>query len=153
MAQRHLAAAAHAELATAWRRLVLHTGKGDALAAHLAVPASRVTEWSQPDSGRAPSVTAVLEAEAFAGRPFVTEALATAQGFRLVPVEAEDATDLEPLAADVAAEFGQAFAVLAAALRDGKVTPAELVKLAREFGDVERAAGRVRRAAAGRRKA
>lgn len=148
--QRHLGNAAHNALATAWRRLVLHTGKGDALAHHLGVPASRVTEWSQPDSGRSPSIAAVLEAEALAGRPFVTEALAAAAGYRLVPVDEAEGGDLGPLAATVAAEVGEAFAVLARATRDGKLTAGELVLLAREFGDVERAAGRVR-AAAGRK--
>lgn len=144
MAQRHLGAAAHAELAMAWRRMVLAGGKGLALAAHLGVPASRVTEYGIPDSERSPSVATVLEAEAFMGRPFVTEALAAAQGLRLVPAEAAEAPDaVEPRAAKLMAAMGEAFASYGAAIADRRLSKAERKRLEREFGEVSAAALRL----------
>lgn len=144
MAERHLGAAAHAELAMAWRRMVLAGGKGLALAAHLGVPASRVTEYSAPDSGRSPSIATVLEAEAFMGRPFVTEALAAAQGFRLVPADAaEEPEAVEPRAAQLMAAMGEAFGTYGAAIADRKLSKAERKRLEREFTEVSAAALRL----------
>lgn len=141
MAQRHLGAAAHAELAMAWRRLVHAGGKGLALAAHLEVPASRVTEYGTPDSGRSPSIATVLEAEAFMGRPFVTEALAAAQGLRLVPAEAAEAPDaVEKRAAGLMATMGEAFAAYGAAMADRQLSRAERKRLEARFSEVSAAA-------------
>lgn len=142
---RHLAAAAHNALCSAWKRLVIQVGGVDPLAAHLGRQRSHVSEYGLPHAGRSPSVATVLEAEAFAGEPFITRQLAAAQGYRLVPIEdsADPAAALEPLAAKVLAEMGQAFTTFGAAMADKRLTKAERARLEREFGDVEAAAGKL----------
>lgn len=141
---RHLAAEAHNALCSAWKRLVLHVGGLDALACHLGRQRSHLSEYGLPHAGRSPSVATVLEAEALAGEPFITRQLAAAQGFRLVPIEEPgEAPAVEPLAAKVLAEMGEAFTTLGAAMADKRLTKAERAKLAQEFGDVEAAAGQV----------
>lgn len=142
---RHLAAEAHNALCSAWKRLVQHVGGGEVVASYLGKQRSHVSEYGLPHAGRSPSVATVLEAEAFAGEPFITRQLAAAQGYRLVPIEdaAGEASALEPLAAKVLAEMGEAFTTLGAAMADKRLTPAERRRLEREFGDVEAAAGKV----------
>jgi hypothetical protein len=143
---RHLGQASHNALCFAWKRLVGHLGHGggEVLAAHLGRAKSHISEYGMPHTGRAPSVATVLEAESFAGEPFVTRALAAVAGYRLVPIdEAAEAVQLEPLAAKVLVEIGQAFTTLGAAMADKRLTPEERARLEREFGDVELAAGRV----------
>lgn len=140
MLARRLGEAAHNTLCTAWRRVVLRVGKADALALHLGVPTSRVTEWGQPESGRSPPVAVVLEAEAFAGEPIVAEALAAAQGFRLLPVEPSGAVALGPLAGRVMREIGEAMGLFAEAVDDGEISEGERARLIVEYSDVANAA-------------
>ena len=132
---RHLGAAAHNALCFAWKRLVGHLGLGggEVMAAHLGRAKSHISEFGLPHAGRSPSVATVLEAEAFAGEPFVTAALAAAQGYRLVPIDdAGDGPAHEVVAAKVLAEMGQAFSTYAAAMADKTLTKPERARLERE---------------------
>lgn len=142
---RHLAAERHNALCSAWRRLVLHVGGLETLASYLGKAKSHLSEFGAPHTGRSPTVATVLEAEAFAGEPLITAALAAAQGYRLVPIDepASDAAALDAMAAKLLEEMGEAFTAYAAAQRDRRVTATERRRLEREFGDVELAAARM----------
>lgn len=140
---RQLSAAAHNALCTAWRRLVRHVGGVDPLAVGLGVQRSHVSEFGSPHTGRSPPAALVLEAEALAGEPIVTEALAAALGYRLVPIGAGAAGDLHQRAAQVVAEVGEAFAVMSAASADGHICAGERAALIREFSQVVTAGERV----------
>lgn len=154
MLRRRVGEDLHNTLCTAWRQVVARVGKGTALAAHLEVQESHISEWGSPESGRAVPIAVVLEAEVFAGEPFVTAALAAAQGYRLVAIDAASegaapGPSLGILAAGVMREMGEAMTALAVAAADGRLSPRERARIAREFADVEREAGRVAAAARG----
>ncbi len=140
---RRRSAGDHNELKAAWRELVHAIGKGARVGALIGQPEGRVSEYGSPGSDRSPAIDAVLELETEAGVPAVTAALAALQGFRLVPVDAGEDGALVPLLARVGAEVGEAFGAFALAAADGRFSARERATLAREFGDVERAVGKI----------
>ena len=83
MMRRQLHDETYNTVTSAWRLLVAHVGGVDVMASATGGKRSHVSEFGSPHSSRAPTVAIVMEAEAFAGEPMVTAALAAANGGEL----------------------------------------------------------------------
>ena len=77
-----------------------------------------------------------------AREPLITAEPARRAGCQLVPIAHVDDGPLGERMARLGAEFGEAFSAYAAAIADGRVTPDEAARLARELQDVVSAAQR-----------
>lgn len=137
---RHHSAASYNALKTAWKRLVHALGGVDATAACTRGHRGHISEWGAVHSERFPPLDVILDAEAIAGEPFVTDALATAMGYRLVQVTPRSEGEVAIVLARVGKEAGDVFAAAAMALADGKIDDAEREALVRELRELERAA-------------
>ena len=119
-------------LKTMWRLLLRRTGLG------LEEIAADITRLSKPCLSKAGSthddyfapVDAVLDLELAAGDPLVTRALARAQGFRLVPMDATaQGLDMMRASTESTALLGDLSRDVLAAINDGRVTVVEREKL------------------------
>lgn len=143
MARQH-AAQGYAGLKTGTRLLLRDLGGIDAAAACSRVGRSLWSDYARPHSDRFIPVDVVIDAEAIAGTPHVTAAMARAQGYELVPLLARPRGELGDALARISTGVGALFATVAAAFSDGALTAAERDALARDLDAVVRLAGEAR---------
>lgn len=134
-------AASYNALKTAWKRLVERLGGTDATAACTRVGRSRASEYGLVECERFVPVDVLLDAEATAGRPVVTETLAGLLGYRLVPRRDWPAETLARHLARIGHDAADVFATASAALEDGVVTSAEREGIVLALTELEMAAG------------
>lgn len=143
MARQH-AAQGYAGLKTGTRLLTRDLGGIDAAAACSRVGRTLWSDYASPHSDRFIPVDVVIDAEAIAGTPYVTAAMARAQGYHLVPLLARPRGELGDALGRISTGVGALFATVAAAFSDGALSPAERDTLARELDAVARLAGEAR---------
>lgn len=133
----------------AFRALVEDVGGFDAASALLGYHKghlSHAASMNHPDS--APRADHALALEQLAGRPRVTEQMALAQGFTLMPVA--PAIGLEGAAlAEVLGNAGELGRRAALALSDGRIEDAERAGLVEALGVLARAVGQAQGVIAG----
>lgn len=135
---RQLAPAAYNGVKTAWKQVTGDLGGVEATASAVDRTKSLVSEYGTLHSDRFPPADVILDAEALAGEPRVTAALARAQGYILMPVEPRGAGDLALLLARLGRDVSKLFGNAAEALQDGVLTAAERDGLARDLDEVVR---------------
>lgn len=109
---------------------------------------SEVGRWQHAGDPDVIPLSAVLALEAECALPLVTSAMADLHGQRLVGDEPASVAAIASHHADALRSFADLVSEGAAALADGRITPAEATTLDRIAGDVERAMGPLRRALA-----
>ncbi len=143
---RHHAGLAYAGLKAASRLLSNDLGGIDAAAACSRVGRSLWSDYANPASDRYLPVDVAMDAEAIAGAPHVTAALARAQGYELIPVAPRDHGRLGEALAAMSLGVGALFSTVAAAFADGVLTEGERADLRRDLDGVIRLAGEARAA-------
>ena len=143
MARQH-AAQGYAGLKTGTRLLLRDLGGIDAAASCSRVGRSLWSDYASPHSDRFIPVDVVIDAEAIAGTPHVTAAMARALGYELVPLLARPRGELGDALARISTGVGALFATVAAAFSDGALSAAERDALARDLDAVVRLAGEAR---------
>lgn len=133
-------------LKTAWKMLVHMIGGVDATAACTRATRSMVSEYGNVHGERWAPIDVILEAERIAGEPLVTAALARAQGFKLVPLSAQETAGIGDTLERVAATSSTFLTSTVRALADGHVSESENTELDRGLDDLERAAQTARAA-------
>lgn len=142
-ARTHGAAAYHC-LRTAWKRVVEALGGVDATAACVRVGRSQVSAYGDIHGERHVPIDVVLDAETIAGEPFVTAALASAQGFALLPIVPRDGGDLSVALIKISRHATQLLGDAAEALADQCLDDAERATLAHDLDILIRAASEAR---------
>ena len=84
--------------------------------------------------------------ESVAGEPHVTQWMAAQSGHCVVPLPDAAPMNLVAFVTGLGREAGDVFAAVGTALKDGRVTPGERVRLIREINDVIRVATAARTA-------
>lgn len=135
---RPLPAATYNALKTAWKQLLGDVGGVDATAACTRATRSLASDYGNVNSDRFAPADIVLEAETIGGRPHVTMALARAQGYELVPVEAHERSDLARMIARIGKDAAEVFATAGQALADQRLTESEIDALLRELDTLRR---------------
>lgn len=131
-----------AAVKTAWKLLVDAMGGVEAASAACGISRSLVSEYGSRNSERYPPAHTIIAAEKVAEQPLVTAALARAQGYELLLVDApRGASALADIVSETGRDVGELFATAAHALRHDRPTKQELADLLREFGDMHRVAG------------
>jgi hypothetical protein len=131
-----------AAVKTAWKLLVETLGGVEATSAACGIARSLVSEYGNRNGDRYPPAHTIIAAEKVAGEPLVTAALARAQGYELMLVEApRHASALADVVAETGRDVGELFATAAHALKKQRPTKREMADLLREFGDMHRVAG------------
>jgi hypothetical protein len=127
-----------AALATATKRLIGELGGLEAAASCTRVRPSVLSDYGNPHSERMVPVDVTLDLERIAGRPLVTAALASLQGYALLPLDARGDDDIARHLARIGASVASLFARAAEALRDGVVDDAERQDLLFRLAEVGR---------------
>lgn len=124
------------------RVLVERVGGLEAAAACTRVRRAQLGNYQSPNADEAfMPVDVVARLEHVAGEPLITQYLANRAGYAIIPVEPVAEGELAALLARVGAESGAVFTAYAEAMAgDGKVDEAERAAIARELGDLIRAA-------------
>ena len=120
-------------LKTAVKRLVLDVGGVDAAASCTRGTRSLFSDYGNITSDRHLPADAILDLETIGGVPHVTEALASAQGYRLVRVDPRPRDEVAAALARIGQSMGVLFSNAAAALADGVLTPVEAAGLSRDL--------------------
>lgn len=131
-------------LKTAWKQLVGDIGGIDAVAACTRTTRSLAGDFGSLNADRFAPIDVVLDAEAIAGRPHVTAALARAQGYMLLPLAPRHAGDLSRVLAELSSDVGRTFADAVAALAHPALSPDERATLIRDLDEVARVAAEAR---------
>lgn len=134
---------------TAVKRLIGALGGLDATAACVRVGRSQLSQYGDVNSDRHIPVDVVLDAEALAGEPFVTAALAYAQGYRLTPIDPQKSGDVRLAALRVGRDVSQLFVDMTAALADDHLNDVERGVLATDLDAVIRVATQMRQLVVG----
>lgn len=130
----------HRALKTATHALVREVGGVDAAAAASRVGRSMLSDYGHPQKpGMFMPIDVVLDLEAALRRPVVTQQLALAQGFDLVPVEAAESGLVPSALAQLGREISALFGETAAAIDDGRLTDAECQALETRGAEARRA--------------
>lgn len=125
-----------------WKDLVHDMGGVDRAERICGVTKGQISIYGAKHGDSLPSLCTVLAAELDTGFSHVTEAMAHANGFILVPAKELAEGDLATLMAKVGQEAGEVFARYAAALADGDVCAEDKLGIVRELEDVIQAAHR-----------
>ncbi len=130
----------HRGLKTATHALVRDVGGVDAAAAAARVGRSMLSDYGHPQKpGMFMPVDVVLDLERALRRPVVTQQLALAQGYDLVPVEAAEGGLVPSALAELGREVSALFGETAAAMQDGRLTEAECAALETRGAEARRA--------------
>ena len=132
--------APRAAVKTAWKLLTDVVGGVEAMATACGMSRSLVSEYGNRNSDRFPPAQVIIDAERVAGEPLVTTALARAQGYELVLVQAPEMenSELAALIAETAKDASEIFATAARALTHKDLSESELADLLREYGEMHR---------------
>lgn len=141
---RHHASQAYAAIKTGTRLVIHDLGGVDAASACSRVGRSQWSDYANPHSDKFVHVDVLIDAEAIAGTPHVTAALARIHGYELIPVTPRDAGALGDALAAMSRGVGALFSTVASAFADGVLTDNERSDLQRELDDVIRLAGEAR---------
>lgn len=141
---RQHAAQAYGGLKAGTRLLTRDLGGIDAAAACSRVGRSLISDYANPASDRFIPVDVVIDAEAIAGTPHVTAAMARALGYELVPLLARPRGELGEALARISTGVGSLFATVASAFADGALSEQERDALARDLDAVARLAAEAR---------
>lgn len=134
--------ARHRGLKTATHALVRDVGGVEAGAAASRVGRSQLSDYGHPQKpGQFMPVDVVLDLETALRRPLVTQQLALAQGFDLVPVEATEGGLVPEALAELGREISALFGECAQALADGHLSPQERQALETRGAEARRALG------------
>lgn len=128
-------------LKTAFKRVLALLGGVDAAAATTRVGRSNLSEYGVPQmADRHAPIDVVLDLEIIAGTPLVTEALAAAQGYVLLPVHI-GTDDVAAVLAELATDAGKTMADAVQAIRDG-MPPHERAVLVSDLTELHRVIAR-----------
>lgn len=135
----------------AQRDLIAAAGGIERVAGIVGYSKSNVGRWNHGDSPDLMPIDAVWMLEAETGTPLVTAALAELSGRRLTDPRAEDeaAADIMRGYADLCGKASELMATMAAALADGRITPAEATAYDRRLSELSELIGTCRKQAAG----
>lgn len=124
---------------TAWKLIVQRLGGVDAAAAACGISRSLISNYGNRNGEYYPPAQTIITAESMAGEPLVTAALARAQGWELVCVDAPRGRGvLAALSAEMSKNIGAFFATMSHALTHPKLTDKERADLLRELDDISR---------------
>lgn len=126
----------YAATKTAWKLLVGRLGGTEAVASCTRATRSMASDYGNIQSERFVPVDVLLDAEAVAGEPLVTAALARAQGYELIPVSPVSDCDLAIELARMGADNADLFAQVSAHLAGAPLTPAQLGKALADLNDL-----------------
>jgi hypothetical protein len=126
-------------LKTAVKRLIVMLGGLDAAATSTRVQRSNLSEYGAVQlADRHMPIDVVLDLERLAGEPLITEALARAQGFALMPLSVGEG-DIADALARVSVDAGKTLADAMQAIRDG-MPESERLQLVTDLTELTRAA-------------
>lgn len=135
----------HAEMSynglkSAFRKILDDVGGIDALAGFTRVGRSQLESYSNRFTPKFVPADVLLDAETIGQTPHVTTAIARAQGYELVRIEARGADRLAIELARIGRDVGDLFANATTLLGGGKVSDAQRLAMIGDLDDLGRAA-------------
>lgn len=134
----------------AQRDLIAAAGGIERVAGIVGYSKSQVGRWNHADSPDLMPLDAVWTLEAETGAPLLTSALAELSGRRLSDPGTDEgaAADIMRGYAELCSKAGEMMATMAAALSDGRITPAEATAFDRRLSELSEMIARCRKQAA-----
>lgn len=120
--------------------LVKRCGGYVAAAAGCRVGSTQLNNYASMFHDQFAPLDVVADLEDIAGEPIVTAEMAHRAGYVLVPVDAQGEGQLASSMAKLGKEVGESFGAYGDAMADGRLSPPEMERLARELADVAAAA-------------